>query len=76
MRTRPHSYSHYFNVKISGNGSATPEGIKFPGRETTWDHHVVAGPTKYQVRYDAPSGSVPTVSIKERGQFPDDFRIK
>jgi hypothetical protein len=27
----PQFYTHCFNVEISGNGNATPEGVTFPG---------------------------------------------
>jgi len=30
-RTGPQSYSHCFNIDIKGSGTASPEGVKFPG---------------------------------------------
>jgi hypothetical protein len=39
-RTGPQFYTHCFNVEISGDGTATPAGVKFPGGYTSSDPYL------------------------------------
>jgi hypothetical protein len=93
-RTGPQFYSHCFNVDITGDGTATPEGVLIPGAyaandpslvfrlykeggvENNWENYKVPGPAKYAGKYEAPTGSAPVVSEKERGVFPAAFQAK
>jgi hypothetical protein len=37
----PQFYTHCYNIQILGNGTATPEGVTFPGGYKTNDSGVV-----------------------------------
>jgi len=87
-------YAHCFNVDVQGSGSATPEGVTFPGgysksdpslafklykddkSENGWESYKVPGPPKYAGKYEAPTGTAPIVSEKDRGVFPPEFQAK
>jgi cellulase len=88
----PQFYTHCFNVEISGNGNAVPEGVTFPGgykrndsgvkfnlRTATQpdrDNYVIPGPPKYVGKYDPPVGEKPVVSAQDTGAFPPEFEVK
>jgi len=106
----PQFYPHCFNIQILGSGTATPPGVKFPGKlfvspsdsfvnvkiggydakspslvgnlynaagqPLNWDKYVIPGPPKYAGKFDAPTGSPPVVSDKDRGVFPAAFQAK
>jgi hypothetical protein len=46
------------------------------GKPLDWSKYVIPGPAKYAGKYDAPTGSPPVVSDKERGVFPPEFEAK
>jgi len=86
----PQHYTHCFNVEISGNGNAEPEGITFPGgykqtelgeafalrNKNKWDTYVVPGPQLYQGKHESPTGAARVVAPLERGEFPEPFQSK
>jgi len=87
----PQFYTHCFNVEISGNGNATPEGVTFPGAykrndpgvkfnlratQEAKDSYVIPGPPKYVGKYDPPVGERSIVTPKDTGAFPPEFEAK
>jgi len=87
----PQFYTHCFNVQISGNGSATPPGVTFPGgykrddpgvkfnlraTQEAKDNYVIPGPPTYVGKYDPPIGARPAVTAKDTGAFPPEFEAK
>jgi len=87
----PQFYTHCFNVQISGNGNATPQGVTFPGgykrddpgvkfslraTQEAKDNYVIPGPPTYVGKYDPPFGARPVVTAKDTGAFPPEFEAK
>jgi len=87
----PQFYTHCFNVEISGNGNATPEGVTFPGAykrndpgvkfslratQSAKDNYVIPGPPTYVGKYEAPIGERPVVRAEDTGAFPPEFEAK
>jgi len=87
----PQFYTHCFNVEISGNGNATPEGVTFPGgykrddpgvkfnlrsSQEAKDGYVIPGPPVYVGKHDPPVGPQPVVLAKDTGVFPQEFEAK
>jgi cellulase len=48
----PQFFTHCFNLDISGGGTATPEGVKFPGGYKNDDANVKYNIYKYQNDWD------------------------
>jgi hypothetical protein len=46
------------------------------GGENNWESYKIPGPPKYEGKYEAPTGSAPVVSEKDRGVFPPEFQAK
>jgi hypothetical protein len=68
-------------VKFPGGYEAKDPSLVFAlytraGKENDWEAYKVPGPPKYAGKYDAPTGSAPVVSAKDRGIFPEAFQAK
>jgi len=46
------------------------------GKPVNWEKYIIPGPPKYAGKYEAPTGSPPVVSEKDRGIFPAEFQAK
>jgi cellulase len=88
LKGLPQFYIHCFNIEITGSGTATPQGVKFPGgypkgdagvgfilgNKARYPTYVVPGPPIYKGQYSAPAGSPPQVTKQETGDiFPASF---
>jgi len=90
LKGLPQFYTHCFNIEITGNGTATPSGVKFPGGYEKTDPGVnfvlgnqgryasypVPGPPVYQGKYDPPVGPKPAITSEQLGTFPPAFEAK
>jgi len=86
----PQFYTHCYNIQILGDGTATPEGVTFPGGykpndpgvifklndRAGRDTYIIPGPPKYNGKYIQLTGPGPVVAPKDRGVFDPEFEAK
>jgi hypothetical protein len=87
----PHCFNIYINgtgtatppgvkfpgaYKISDPSLSTSLFAKNGAPTGKWDQWVIPGPPVYKGKYEAPTGSPPVVSEKDRGIFPAAFQAK
>jgi len=90
LKGLPQFYTHCFNIEVTGSGTATPQGVSFPGGYPRGDPGVgfilgqvakypsypVPGPPPYKGQYNPPQGPKPTISKENDGSFPPAFEAK
>jgi len=90
LKGLPQFYTHCFNIEISGNGTSSPSGVKFPGgyskndpgvtfilgNQGKYASYTVPGPAVYKGKYDLPAGSKPVLTSEQRFVFPPEFETK
>jgi len=88
LKGLPQFYTHCYNIEVTGSGTATPAGVKFPGgypkgdpgvgfilgNKARYASYPVPGPPVYKGQYSAPAGPKPTP--EQTFSFPAAFDAK